>query len=437
MPSTTRLLAFLAANPPHLPREKVLPCFVAACDHAHFPQSTMTCWIGGCRTLKIFTKESDVVETSYKSLAKDTPTLSTLGTRTAELVCSPWYVETYQNAHVETAHSLYVQQWASSPIKFWQFADQPTCHQAHERRGRPATPLSVQDLVQQHKSRNDSATWGFVQQALPMATTASVLDRGYNPLTPSALYRHHPEFDGFHVSQATFDADYLVDFVGTKTLYKYDCADWGRYRRFYLSRRIPCERHDAFKAMGVGLSGIPLLGDLPIMDEEYFEWVSLIQAVNAYVARSESFSTRPFVVAEFGARYGTWAARGARAVRSKIPDARVDVCVVEGDPTSYKWMITHLERNVPPSPHHFVLHGIVANTSGDNIPAISWEAETTGKQQQASNQHGVCRGCAGQIRHRRHRAHGHTDRRDGVPCCHHHGSPESQSQGSTHRDAHR
>ena len=70
--------------------------------------------------------------------------------------------------------------------------------------------------MQQHKSRNDNATWGFVQQALPIATTASVLDRGYNPLTPFALYRHHPVFDGFHVSQAPFDADNLVDFVGTK-----------------------------------------------------------------------------------------------------------------------------------------------------------------------------------------------------------------------------
>jgi len=283
------------------------------------------------------------------------------------------YVETYQNLHVESAHRMYIQQWAGSPIKYWQFADQPTCHQAHERRGRPATLFNAHDLVQQHKSRTDNATWGFVQQALPIATTASVLDRGYNPLTPFALYRHHPVFDGFHFSQAPFDADYLVDFVGTKTRYKYDCADWDRYRRFHLSRRIPCERHDAFKAMGVGLSGIPLLGDLPIMDEEYLEWVSLLQAVNAYVARSDTLSPRPFVVAEFGARYGSWAARGARAVRSKIPDARVDVCVVEGDPTSYKWMIAHLERNVPPSPDHFVLHGIVANTSWDNVPAISWK----------------------------------------------------------------
>ena len=293
------------------------------------------------------------------------------------------YVETFQNLYVETAHMMYVKQWAGSPIKYWQFVDQPTCHQAHERH-HGHVPFGEAALVQQHKSRTDNATWGSVQQALPIATAASVLDRGYNPLTPLALYRHHPVFDGFHVSQALFDADYLLDFVGTKTLYKYDCADWGRYRRFHLSRRIPCERHDAFKTMGVGLSGIPLLGDLPIMDEEYFQWVSLLQAVNAYVDRSESSSPRPFVVAEFGARYGTWAARGARAVRSKIPDARVDVCVVEGDPTSYKWMIAHLERNVPPSPHHFVLHGVIANTSGDKVPAMSYEAEESDKQQAIS-----------------------------------------------------
>ena len=294
------------------------------------------------------------------------------------------YVETYQNVHVETAHREYVQQWVGSPIKHWQFADQPTCHQAHERRGRPAAPFSWGALVQQHKGRADNATWGFLEHALPIATAADVLDRGYNPLTPYALYRHHPVFDGFHISRAPFEADYLVDFVGTKTLYEYDCDDWGGYRRFHLGRRIPCERHDAFKKMGVGATGLPLLGDLPVMDEEYFEWVSLLQAVDAYAARNTTAPARPFVVAEFGARYGTWAARGARAVRSKVPDARVEVCAVEGDPTAYKRLIAHLERNVPPSTRHFVMHGLIGNQSGNVVPAMAWQAEPSGAKQPSS-----------------------------------------------------
>ena len=291
------------------------------------------------------------------------------------------YIETYQNVHVETAHRQYVQQWAGSPIKHWQFVDQPTCHQAHERRGRPAAPFSPGALVQQHKGRAENATWGIVEQALPTATAASVLDRGYNPLTPYALYRHHPVFDGFHISRAPFEAAFLVDFVGTKTLYEYDCDDWGGYRRFHLGRRVLCERHDAFKAMGVGATGLPLLGDLPVMDEEYFEWVSLLQAVNAYADRNNTLPPRPFVVTELGPRYGTWAARGARAVLAKVPDAGVEVCVVGGDPTAYKRMIAHLERNVPPSTRHFMMHGVVANQSGSAVPAGGRQAEPGGKKQ--------------------------------------------------------
>ena len=179
----------------------------------------------------------------------------------------------------------------------------------------------------------------------------------------------------FPISQAPFDAAYLVDFVGTKTLYEDDCGDWEAASpaaaggpRFRLSTHIACGRHDAFRAMGVGLTGIPVLGDLPIMDEEYFEWVSLLQAVDAY---AEASPPRPFVVAGSGARHGTWAARSARAVRSKAPDALVDACVVAGDPTSYARMLAHLQRNVPPSMHHFFMLGVVANRSGENTAEVA------------------------------------------------------------------
>ena len=186
-----------------------------------------------------------------------------------------------------------------------------------------------------HANRADGATWGLLPHSLPTATAASVLERGYNPLTPFALHRHHPVFDGFGVQQAPFESDYLRDFVGTKTMYNYDCGDWGRNRRFHLSRRIPCNRHDAFRAMDVASFGLPLLGDLPVMDSEYYEWIFLLQAVRSYVEASDPGSdpsaSRPFVIAEFGARYGTRAARGARAVVSKLPGAQVHVCAVEGD----------------------------------------------------------------------------------------------------------
>ena len=309
--------------------------------------------------------------------------------------CSVWsrdaflgtggYLETYQNEHVETAHSRFVASMKPPPVVAWVHADDALCHRVHDRKGRPQAGLTPELMEVWHANRTDAATWGLAQHNLPNATAGHVLDHGYNPLTPHALYRHHPVFEAFagRIAQAPFDDDALLDFVGTVTQYKFDCEDRERYRRFHLSRRIPCNRHDAFVAMQVGSYGIPVLGDMPVMDEEYFEWVSLLQAVTAYADHaSAATQPRPFVIAEFGARYGTWTARGVRAALTLVPLAEAHVCAVEGDPMSYKWMMAHLERNVPPSLDHFVLHGVVANHSNTVVPALRWEADTIKGDQQ-------------------------------------------------------
>ena len=67
---------------------------------------------------------------------------------------------------------------------------------------------------------------------------------------------------------------------------------------------------------------------LPAFDEEYFEWVTLLEAVTE--ARD------CFTMIELGAGYGRWLARGAAAARRRgIPYHLVGV---EAEPTHFEWM---------------------------------------------------------------------------------------------------
>jgi FkbM family methyltransferase len=78
---------------------------------------------------------------------------------------------------------------------------------------------------------------------------------------------------------------------------------------------------------------------LPPFDEEYFEWVDLLEAIEAARGR--------FVFVELGAGYGRWSVRAALAARAAALDAH---CVaVEAEPTHARWMRQHFTDNgIPP-----------------------------------------------------------------------------------------
>jgi hypothetical protein len=126
--------------------------------------------------------------------------------------------------------------------------------------------------------------------------------------------------------------------------------------------------------MDVGSFGLSLLGDLPVIDGEYAEWISLLQAVRSFAESATRSAFRPFVIAEFGTRYGAWAARGARSVQSLVPGAHTHVCLVESNATSYARAVAHLERNVRPSLDHFLFQGGISNGSAP-APGIQYGAD--------------------------------------------------------------
>jgi FkbM family methyltransferase len=70
-------------------------------------------------------------------------------------------------------------------------------------------------------------------------------------------------------------------------------------------------------------------------DEEYFEWIDLLEAV---VAAGETFS-----MLELGAGYGRWSARGALAARQLGKGVRLGLA--EAEPKHQAWARRHLAEN--------------------------------------------------------------------------------------------
>ena len=129
-------------------------------------------------------------------------------------------------------------------------------------------------------------------------------------LPPWSRAVHHPVFELFSPAPAVEnvpDADYLGVVTNSKML-------------------------PAYWRSGVSQS-------LPGFDEEYFEWIDLLEAVEA--ARDR------FTMIELGAGYARWSARGWAAARQR--GLAVTLGVVEAEPMHAQWAREHLAANGVPA----------------------------------------------------------------------------------------
>ncbi len=94
----------------------------------------------------------------------------------------------------------------------------------------------------------------------------------------------------------------------------------------------------------------------PMFDEEYFEWIDLLESV---VAASKNYT-----MIELGAGYGRWVVRAAMAAQQYDPKLRCTMVAVEAEPTVYGWMKEHFRHNGLKPRHHTLLHGAVTNQPG-------------------------------------------------------------------------
>lgn len=94
----------------------------------------------------------------------------------------------------------------------------------------------------------------------------------------------------------------------------------------------------------------------PEFEEEYFEWVDLLEAVTTAHGR--------FTMIELGAGWGRWLVNGALAA-SRSSGVPIELIGVEAEPTHFKWMNTHFRDNgIDPSLHRLV-QAAVADKDGN------------------------------------------------------------------------
>ena len=76
-------------------------------------------------------------------------------------------------------------------------------------------------------------------------------------------------------------------------------------------------------------------GALPLFDEEYFEWIDLLEAVKG--------AKDTFTMFEIGAGFGRWSARGAALANRN--GLKYDLTAVEPEPVHYQWLLQHSRTN--------------------------------------------------------------------------------------------
>ena len=93
----------------------------------------------------------------------------------------------------------------------------------------------------------------------------------------------------------------------------------------------------------------------PEVNEEYFEWIDLLEAVTQ--------AHEKFTMIELGAGWGRWLVNAAVALRaySGIPCQLIGV---EAEPTHFQWMKTHFQDNRLDIDNHQLIQAAVADQDG-------------------------------------------------------------------------
>jgi FkbM family methyltransferase len=130
---------------------------------------------------------------------------------------------------------------------------------------------------------------------------------------------HHPVFAQFERWRGIAEPGVDTNFLGVRT--RHDFYLTGEQQRDLPNPDIPIEPA------------------LPVVNEEYFEWIDVLEAVEA--------ATRRFTMMELGAGWGRWLMNGAAAARQRGLD--VLLVGVEAEPSHFRWMVEHFRDNDVPS----------------------------------------------------------------------------------------
>ena len=148
--------------------------------------------------------------------------------------------------------------------------------------------------------------------------------------------QRHEVFSRFRQFSGEVPSGFHVDFLGTQVSHEFVAG---------LDGTGPCPAARTVQNHAY-----------PPFDEEYFEWVDLLESV---VAAKGSYT-----MIELGAGFGRWAVRAAFAARQYNPKLRCHVIAVEAEPTVFGWMKKHFRHNGIKPRWHTLLHAAVTNEPG-------------------------------------------------------------------------
>lgn len=127
---------------------------------------------------------------------------------------------------------------------------------------------------------------------------------------------HHPVFGRFEPFNGFVPSGYYTDFLGVMT------------RNVFIG-----DAARGVKSRGPG----HVLTEYPAHDEEYFEWINLLESVLD--------AQQQFTMVELGAGWGRWLVRAAAAARQRRSDLAIRLIGVEAEPTHFEWMRQHFRDN--------------------------------------------------------------------------------------------
>jgi FkbM family methyltransferase len=146
---------------------------------------------------------------------------------------------------------------------------------------------------------------------------------------------HHPVFSYFQPYRGMVEANYGVDFLGT------------RIRRDFVAELYT--RPDlSLWEMGY-----------PPVNEDYLEWIDLLESV--VEARGS------YTMVELGAGFGRWVVRAAFAVKQIHAQMPCRLVAVEAEPVTFRWMKQHFEENGVDAGGHRLIHAASSDQPGETL----------------------------------------------------------------------
>lgn len=183
----------------------------------------------------------------------------------------------------------------------------------------------------------------------------------------SALFRRRPKVDGLAQALALLDEPSVAT-PGRHAVFDRFQGFAGEVAAGFTADWSGALTRDVFNAASP-FPGGHLAPAAPAPNEDYFEWIDVLQAVEAARGR--------FVMLELGAGYGRWSLRGYFAARQRgLSD--IHLVIAEAEPQHAAWLRQNLEDNAVPPASVEVVEAAISGSHGEAPLSVHMPGEGEG-----------------------------------------------------------